>query len=37
LPVKKGWHLEQISTRIAGRVERVWMTSPQLQVIVVST
>jgi hypothetical protein len=28
--------LEQTSTRIAGTVERVWMTSPQLQVIVVS-
>ena len=37
LPVKKGWHLEQISTRMVGRVDRVWMTSPQLQVIVVST
>ena len=36
-PVKKGWHLEQTSTRIDGTVERVWMTSPQLQVIVVST
>jgi hypothetical protein len=35
-PVKKGWHLEQTSTLMVGTVERVWMTSPQLQVIVVS-
>lgn len=35
-PVKKGWHLEQTSTRIWGRVERVRTTSPHAQVIVVS-
>jgi hypothetical protein len=29
--------LEQISTRMLALVERVWMTSPQAQVIVVST
>jgi hypothetical protein len=34
--VKKGWHFEQTSTLMVGTVERVWMTSPQLQVIVVS-
>jgi hypothetical protein len=28
--------LEQISTRMLDRVDRVWMTSPQAQVIVVS-
>jgi hypothetical protein len=28
--------LEQTSTLMVGTVERVWMTSPQLQVIVVS-
>jgi hypothetical protein len=28
--------LEQTSTRMDGTVERVWMTSPQAQVIVVS-
>src|SRR5207249_7115115 len=37
LPVKKGWHFEQISTRRPGRVDRVWTTSPQAHVIVVST
>ena len=36
-PVKNGWHLEQISTRIFSLVDRVWMTSPQAQVMVVST
>jgi hypothetical protein len=36
-PVKKGWHFEQTSTRMSGLVERVRMTSPQAQVIVVST
>src|SRR5262249_61084304 len=37
LPVKKGWHFEQTSTRMSGLVERVLMISPQAQVIVVST
>jgi hypothetical protein len=36
-PVKKGWHLEQTSTRISGLVDRVRMTSPHAQVMVVST
>ena len=36
-PVKNGWHFEQISTRMFFFVERVWMTSPQAQVIVVSS
>jgi hypothetical protein len=35
-PVKKGWHFEQTSTRMSCLVERVWMTSPHAQVIVVS-
>ena len=34
LPVKKGWHWEQISTWIFGTVERVSTTFPQAQVIV---
>ena len=37
LPVKKGWHFEQTSTRMSGRVERVRTTSPQAHVMVVST
>ncbi len=32
-PVKSGWHLEQISTRCTGTVERVCTISPQAQVI----
>src|SRR5512136_2121528 len=36
-PVKRGWHLEQISTLMFWRQDRVWMTSPQAQLIVVST
>ena len=36
LPVKNGWQAEQISTRIFFTVERVWITFPQAQVIVVS-
>jgi hypothetical protein len=36
LPVKKGWHLEQISTLILGFVERVWIISPQAQTIELS-
>ena len=32
LPVKNGWHAEQISTWIAGMVERVSTTLPQAQV-----
>ena len=36
LPVKKGWHFEQISIRVAAWVERVWMTSPHAQVMVAS-
>ena len=35
LPVKKGWHLEQISTRISFLVEPVAITLPQAQVMVV--
>ena len=31
LPVKKGWHLEQISTRISGTVEMVSSVLPQAQ------
>src|SRR5690242_11707282 len=37
LPVKNGWQLEQISTRMFCLVERVWITLPQRQVIVVSS
>ena len=33
LPVKNGWHLEQISTRISPFVERVSITSPHAQMI----
>jgi hypothetical protein len=33
-PVKNGWHFEQISTLIFCFVERVWITSPQAQVMV---
>ena len=36
LPVKKGWHFEQISIRVAVCVERVWMISPHAQVMVAS-
>jgi hypothetical protein len=36
-PVKRGWHLEQISTFSTGTVERVWMTSPQAQLMVAGT
>src|SRR5574341_91219 len=32
-PVKSGWHLEQISTLSIGTVERVWIASPQAQVM----
>jgi hypothetical protein len=32
LPVKKGWHLPQISTLIAGMVDRVTKVLPQAQV-----
>jgi len=35
LPVKKGWHFEQISTLIFSFVEPVSITLPQAQVIVV--
>lgn len=31
LPVKNGWHFEQISTRRSFFVDEVWMTSPQAQ------
>jgi len=31
LPVKKGWQTEQMSSRIASLVERVWYASPQAQ------
>jgi hypothetical protein len=34
LPVKKGWHWEQISTRISFFVERVWNVLPQAQITV---
>lgn len=40
LPVKKGWHLEQISTLISppfGLVERVRTVSPQAHLIVTSS
>lgn len=37
LPVKKGWQAEQISTVIFFAVDRVSMTFPQAQVIVVSS
>ena len=33
LPVKNGWHAEQISTWMVGTVERVSMTLPQAQMI----
>ena len=36
-PVNKGWHLEQISTLSSGTVERVWMTSPQAQLMIAGT
>ena len=36
LPVIKGWQLEQISVLMSFLVERVWITLPQTQVIVVS-
>jgi len=36
-PVKKGWHFEQIPTFMFSFVERVCITSPQAQEIVVST
>jgi len=32
-PVNRGWHLEQISTLWTGTVDRVWITSPQAQVM----
>jgi len=34
VPVKKGWHAEQISIRICGLVDLVVNTLPQAQVIV---
>jgi hypothetical protein len=34
LPVKKGWQLEQISTRISFLVDRVWKVLPQAQITV---
>jgi hypothetical protein len=34
--VKKGWQAEQVFTFISLTVERVWMTFPQMQVIVAS-
>jgi hypothetical protein len=37
LPVKKGWQAEQISTLMSFTVERVSITFPQAQVIVVSS
>ncbi len=37
LPVKKGWHEEQISTLIAGRVERVSNLLPHAQLTFEST
>jgi len=37
LPVKKGWHLEQISRWISGLVDRVWKVSPHAQVTTAST
>ena len=37
LPVKKGWQAEQISTVIFFAVDRVSITFPQAQVIVVSS
>src|SRR5262250_564504 len=37
LPVKKGWHFEQISRWISGFVERVLKVSPQAHFTIAST
>ena len=37
LPVKKGWHLEQISTLKSPFVDFVFITSPQAHLTVAST
>jgi len=37
LPVKKGWHLEHISTLMLFFVERVWTTFPQTHMTVESS